>query len=150
MKRYWILGSAAYFTLLWGMNTELCVNRSDSIAGAVFLTLKGCRSKKGDIVQIKDHAPKYYPKVSFTKRLMGIAGDEIRVKGQDISINDTYIGKTSSKTSFDKPLTPIKPGIIPAGYVFVAGDHERSYDSRYEEFGLVRQENIKGRCLKIC
>ena len=33
------------------------------------------------------------------------------------------------------------------GYVFVAGDHPKSFDSRYDEFGLVNIENIQGRAI---
>lgn len=36
-------------------------------------------------------------------------------------------------------------GVIPDGYVFVAGDNSQtSYDSRYEEFGLVSEDMIWG------
>jgi type IV secretory pathway protease TraF len=33
--------------------------------------------------------------------------------------------------------------------VFVAGDHHRSFDSKYNEFGLVKRENIKGRSFAL-
>lgn len=42
-------------------------------------------------------------------------------------------------------LTPLKADVVPEGYVFVAGDHLRSFDSRYEEFGLVPQQNLWGK-----
>ena len=49
-------------------------------------------------------------------------------------------------------LTPLSvkniPGeIIPTGYVFVAGDNPNSFDSRYEEFGLVPMEKIWGKAI---
>lgn len=41
----------------------------------------------------------------------------------------------------------IPEGIIPSGYVFVAGDNPNSFDSRYEEFGLVPMEKIWGKAV---
>lgn len=51
------------------------------------------------------------------------------------------------RTKYGDPLTPLRAERIPAGYVFVAGDHPRSFDSRYEEFGLVPLDKIWGRAL---
>jgi len=59
------------------------------------------------------------------------------------------IGKLLQKTKEGKPLHPIKNTIIPEGYVFVSTDHPHSFDSRYEEFGLVKQEHISGRCFGL-
>lgn len=41
----------------------------------------------------------------------------------------------------------IPEAIIPPGYVFVAGDNPNSFDSRYEEFGLVPMEKIWGKAI---
>lgn len=39
--------------------------------------------------------------------------------------------------------TPLKSQKIPKGFVFVAGTHPQSFDSRYEEFGLIDIRFIK-------
>lgn len=49
------------------------------------------------------------------------------------------------RTTNGSLLTPLRATIVPEGYVFVAGDHLRSFDSRYEEFGLVPLEKIWGK-----
>ena len=67
------------------------------------------------------------------------------------------------QTKEGNPLTPISvkrfsegdiskggilpEGIISPGYVFVAGDNPNSFDSRYEEFGLVPVEKIWGKAV---
>ena len=56
------------------------------------------------------------------------------------------------QTKEGNPLTPlsvknISGEIIPPGYVFVAGDNPNSFDSRYEEFGLVPMEKIWGKAV---
>lgn len=47
------------------------------------------------------------------------------------------------------PLTPISIQIVPESYVFVAGDNPHSFDSRYEEFGLVPYEKIWGKAIWV-
>lgn len=59
------------------------------------------------------------------------------------------IGPLLKETKDGKPLHPLKATIIPEGYVFVATSHPRSFDSRYEEFGLVKQEHITGKCFGL-
>jgi signal peptidase I len=53
------------------------------------------------------------------------------------------------KTSEGKPLTPLLATSVPEGYVFVAGDNPNSFDSRYEEFGLVPREKIWGKAIVV-
>ena len=64
------------------------------------------------------------------------------------AVNDLSNGQSLpllDQTKDGKPLTPLRVEIVPEGYVFVAGDHLRSFDSRYEEFGLVSQQNLWGK-----
>lgn len=53
------------------------------------------------------------------------------------------------KTRDGKPLNPLEISIVPEGCVFVAGEHPRSFDSRYQEFGLVHQSHVMGRALQL-
>ncbi|MFX6119214.1 S26 family signal peptidase, partial [Acinetobacter baumannii] len=49
------------------------------------------------------------------------------------------------KTKEGKLLTPLSISIVPEGYIFVVGDNIRSFDSRYEEFGLVPLDKVWGK-----
>jgi signal peptidase I len=51
------------------------------------------------------------------------------------------------RTTEGDPLTPLSAKVIPEGALFVLGDHPRSFDSRYEEFGLVKMENVWGKAV---
>ncbi len=51
------------------------------------------------------------------------------------------------QTTGGDPLTPLSTKVIPEGTLFVLGDHVRSFDSRYEEFGLVKVENVWGKAV---
>lgn len=129
--------------------TELSFNKSESLPPKVFLILKGTSFKKGDMVAIQGHNTKYYTTVTFVKRVVGFPGDQLSHQGKSFFINSIYGGELLEETSFGGPLTPLKDITIPDGYFFLKADHTRSFDSRYEEFGLVKEEHIKGRAFGL-
>lgn len=119
--------------------TELNINRTKSLPYSVFLTVKGLPYKEGDFVTIRNHSTRYFSDICFTKRVEGMEGDKTAPLLTDL--------KTHTKHS--KPLTPLKAKTIPAGYVFVKANHPRSFDSRYEEFGLVAADSIIGKAFPL-
>lgn len=80
---------------------------------------------------------------------MGLPGDAIRIQRGTMLVEDSRVGDLRSRTKEDKPLSSLKAKIIPGGYVFVSADNPHSFDSRYEEFGLVKETNITGICFGI-
>lgn len=150
-------GIGAWILLCWGVGcwTQLLKCQSDSLPNTSYiLVLKGKNFTRGDIVYIRDHKVKYVEtNKSLAKRVIGLPGDfiertveGIRLIPKNVSLSP-LIFPLLNQTSKGESLTPVSPQTIPEGYVFVAGDHPKSFDSRYEEFGLVRIENIKGRAL---
>jgi type IV secretory pathway protease TraF len=83
--------------------------------------------------------------LTIVKYLVGIEGDRITNEKNNIYVNAYYIG-TAQKTG---QLTPIKDQIISKGYLFVSGTHRYSFDSRYEEFGLIKVSDLKGRAIGL-
>jgi conjugal transfer pilin signal peptidase TrbI len=79
--------------------------------------------------------------LTFVKYLVGKSGDVIKKIGDKVYVNSELIGRIKS----NKGLTPIEDRVIPEGYVFVAGTHTDSLDSRYKEFGLIKESELKGR-----
>jgi len=144
-----ILGLVSFCIILLTTFTELNINKSQSVIGRVFLTLKKISPQKGELVTINNHPSAYYPNVVFTKRLIAKEGDHIKVSKGTVFVNDKPVASLKEKTLKGEPLTPIQAQIIPYGYIFVLGDHERSFDSRYEEFGLVRTDHISGKALLL-
>ncbi|MEN8236231.1 MAG: signal peptidase I [Pseudomonadota bacterium] len=134
--------------------TNLGVNYSASLPYTVFLTVKGWQAAKGDLVAINQHCTKYYPPgARFTKRIVGFAGDKVSNLQETIWINGKLVGPLLKQTAFGRPLTPLvapeAATIIPEGYVFVMTEHARSFDSRYQEFGLVPVAALQGRALVL-
>lgn len=130
--------------------TELKVNQTPSLGYKVFFCVKGLALKRGDFVTFNTHPTAYFGNISYTKRLMGLPEDRIHVRKSSnksqLFINDQPIGTLRTTTRDGKPLHPLKAKSIPEGYVFVSADHSRSFDSRYEEFGLVKETCLKAKC----
>lgn len=109
-------------------------NGSESLPQTLFLAIPTKEVHRGDIIafQLPEKSP-----ATFAKIAIGLPGDMLTIKDNKIYIND------EEKGEFMVTLKPIEGGIIPEGYFFVMGHHLRSFDSRYAEFGLVPQTNIK-------
>ena len=131
--------------------TQLLEAASESLEDVHYVLVhKSSFIKRGDIVLIQGHAPQYVGEKSFTKRVMGLPGDiiikhqkELEVKAKNSSVSTLF--PLLDKTKEGQTLTSLSLQSIPEGYLFVVGDHPRSFDSRYEEFGLVPIGKVWGK-----
>jgi len=128
--------------------------------------------KRGDVVVFK------YPndeKIDFIKRVIGVSGDKIEIKKDQLFINDKKIAKEYAEV-FKEPDTnniqdryteflgerthdiledtaitiPDNAGtfLVPEGSLFVMGDNRKhSHDSRF--WGFVSLNKVKGKALII-
>lgn len=146
------IGFGVLILVCWGITTQtmLLKCQSDSLSSIGYLLVKKeAFFERGDIVCLQNHSPQYVERNKpLAKRILGIPGDQIQKVGNVITVIPTpLVLPLLKKTSKGQPLTPLSFTIIPEGYVFVAGDHPKSFDSRYSEFGLVNIENIRGRAI---
>ncbi|MDR1235384.1 MAG: S26 family signal peptidase [Holosporaceae bacterium] len=109
--------------------------KSESVSFRVCMQVYNLRPEKGDLCAFNFRGRR------FVKYMVGVAGDEIRYVGKVIYVGTTKVGE-AKKTDL---LTPIPEGRIPESYVFVAGTHPDSLDSRYKEFGLVKETDVRGK-----
>ena len=130
----------------------LSINQSNSLPFKVFLLLKKTIPCKGDYVAFthprfsRSHTNGPY----LIKQAVGVTGDLVQQKNRDLLVGGKNVGVPLLHASDGTTLTPLKfVGFIPKGRFFVAAPHERSFDSRYEEVGLVRQEDIAGVAIPI-
>ena len=103
---------------------------------------------RGDIVVF--HAPGTAPEaIPYIKRVIGVAGDHIALKDGHVVVNGVTLDEPyTSEDGPDQGATlPLDGGTtwdVPAGDVFVMGDHRaRSVDSR--SFGPVAVDQVIGR-----
>ena len=146
-----ILGLVVAFFLT---QTRLAFNRTKSLPYKAFICFKGLPPQRGDFVSLQDHPTKYFEGIHYIKRLSGFPGDKIERQGNQLFLeikegSSHLVGPLQPTTQEEKPLHPLPSTIIPKGYVFVSAEHLRSFDSRYQEFGLVKKEHIEGTCFGL-
>ncbi|HET9492431.1 MAG TPA: signal peptidase I [Methylomirabilota bacterium] len=113
--------------------------------------------QRGDIIVFK------YPqdeKRDFIKRIVGVPGDQIVIRGHDVHVNgqrlrEPYVkhtapnsGHTGTGQTYCGYAYGCEPTAVPPDSYFVMGDNrDNSQDSRY--WGFVRREKIKGKAFLI-
>ncbi len=86
-----------------------------------------------------------FGKISYIKRVIGVGGDHVLIRGGNVYVNDI---KQEEVYLSDDVETPIRGEycdvIVPEGYIFVMGDNRGgSSDSR--EFGCIPLNKVEGR-----
>jgi signal peptidase I len=111
---------------------SLCLGASPTPKSKDFLNPSGSSQPKTP--KLKD---------AFIKRVIGLPGDKVQVKGQKVYINDQPL---QEKYIEDAPNYTYEPIIVPKNSYFVMGDNRNnSCDSHY--WGYVPHDNIIGRAV---
>jgi len=126
-------------------NVGILINRTESLPQKVFLHLKTWPAHKGNYTVIR-HSSYSFP---IIKQIKGEGGDRLHYKEGELWLNDQKIGRAFSVNSLGEKLTPIAAQIIPQGFVFLATTHPKSFDSRYEEMGLISKRALQGRAVPL-
>ncbi len=102
--------------------------------------------KRFDIIVFYPYGRK--DKEYYVKRVIGLPGETVQIKGKDIYINDKKLTENYGKEPITKAGIAANPIKLADDEYFVMGDHrEVSFDSRYEEVGPVKKENIGGKVI---
>lgn len=145
MQRILLLGILTVFTVLIS-TTQFLILQGECLDHKLAFVVRGWPVVPGDLIHIKDHVGFYKPKpAAYVKKLMGLSGDRMEIKDQHMYVNGIDVGFVRTHTKDGRKLTPIQASRIPQGYVFVMATHPYSFDSRYQEFGLIKLENVQGK-----
>ena len=110
---------------------------------------------RGDLVVYAFEGPaglQAYPGLrhqALFKRVAGVAGDVVTVRGREVFVNGVPVGLAKTHTFDRRPLEPIDPTVIPAGHLYMQGTSPDSFDSRYSLCGLVRVQDVKSRVIPL-
>jgi conjugal transfer pilin signal peptidase TrbI len=128
-------------SLLVGMAIprHLTITKTRSVKYHLFWEIDRKTPQKGDYVRL----PLYEKKIgcapcSIVKRVGCLPGDRLISKGVKYYCNSEYLGQCKT----GKNITPFQfSGTVPPGMVFLVGDKDNSYDSRY--FGFQQIADIE-------
>ena len=108
--------------------------------------------QRGSIVIISPRTNRLYE--PLVKRVIAVAGDEIDIRDGQVWVNgealdEPYLTVNPLTLPAHEHLSNIEyPAIVPDNAVFVLGDNRGgSTDSRHEEIGFVRTDDILGRVI---
>lgn len=123
------------------------VNVTESLPYSVFLvSLDERPSAPGDYLAFEWRRNQFYERHKlFMKKIVGVPGQTISVHGNDIFLDGKLVAHAKTESKKGVHLSPIEPGVIPAGSFFVLGEHPDSLDSRYSVTGLVAGDRALGR-----
>ncbi len=84
----------------------------------------------------------------YVKRIIGLPGETVQIIGGEIYINNELLEEHYGKDPILDPGRAAEPVVLGEDEYFVMGDNRNvSKDSRYEEVGNVKKENIGGRVI---
>lgn len=117
------------------------INYSDSLPHSLFWRTRADPEsiQRGAVVSFNHPGCE----IRLAKCIAGLPGDQIKLLEDMVYVNDLCIGECQHITPSGRILTTIQEQTIPPGLVFVYGQHLKSFDSRYNEFGLVKIDDIK-------
>ena len=127
-------------------HVHLLKSTTNSMPEHYFVHFPHVKPKRGDITLVYNT----FYQGNLIKRIIGEEGDKISYDKQgEIWVENKRVGKVYPATRDGRPLQPIRPVIIPKGYVFLYAPHPRSFDSRYMEVGLVHRHQLQGRLIAV-
>lgn len=122
------------------------ISETNSLPQHYFLQLRHLEPRRNDYTVI--FSPWYGQKV--VKQILGISGDRVWYDSKGaLFINEQMVGVPRMRATDGRRLTPIDAQTIAKGFVFLYATHPQSFDSRYQEFGLVATSSLGGRVIPL-
>ena len=122
------------------------ISETASLPQHYFLQLRHLKPKCYHYTAVFNHW--YGQKV--VKQILGIDGDRVWYDSKGVLyVNEQMVGIPQLRATDGRRLTPIDAQIIAKELVFLYAAHPQSFDSRYQEFGLVATSSLEGRVIPL-
>jgi conjugal transfer pilin signal peptidase TrbI len=151
MRFCWLYALAAVGFMWFHAHYWFAINMTTSLPHTLFLVSRDERpSLQGDYVAFEWRRNEFYgPNWVFVKRIAGVGGQTVSVVDRNVFVDGKPVGYAKAASKRGIPLEPIKPGVIPAGYVYAQAPHPDSLDSRYAVTGLIEPNRIVGKAYAL-
>lgn len=141
----WFLGTI-YLVFLISQQAHFLISETDSLPYHYFLHFPKIKPSINNYTVVYSN----WYKGLIIKKIIGIKDSKIWYhKDDELFVNDLKIGIAKQVAIDGRLLHPIKAQIIPEEQVFLYSEHERSFDSRYQELGLVSINQLQGLVVPI-
>ena len=150
-RKEWLKGGYAFissFVFVGFLSTQchFLMSETESLSQHYFLVFPHLKPKLHDYTVV--HRDWYGGKI--IKQIIGQPGDLLRWDEQgELWVNAFKVGAAHKESWDHRALNPIRKHIIPNDYFFLWSPHPRSFDSRYEEFNLIKQSELGGRVIPL-
>lgn len=127
----------------------LAPNQTSSLDGTLYvidLQSDVANLAVGDLVAFHHDGTRwgFSADVPWAKRLGGLPGESIAVQAGLVTVGGRPTGRLDPPAMARAQLAPVTATTVPAGHLYVWGEHTASIDSRYREFGFVPRERVLG------
>ena len=119
---------------------------TDSLPQHYFVQLTKVTPKKGDLTLVYNQ---FYGR-RLIKKIIGHEGDRLHQDRRgNLWVGGYLVGKVYPQTAKGQKFTPTPDQVIPKGRVFLHSPHPQSFDSRFQEVGLVHANDLEGRLIAV-
>ncbi len=150
-KRGWIYLAVFLAISMLSNRYHLAINRTHSLPQKLFVIERGNQD-----VEVGDYVA-FYPKKSatggyrleFIKEVACKEGQKLEQVERVIYCDGKEIAKAKPVSLKGEPLIAISSRVLGEDEFFVRGTHPDSYDSRYDQFGLIDRCRLVGKALPV-
>ncbi len=130
---------------------QFALNETDSLPNwAFFIDKSQTLPDRGQFFEFIAPPNPYYPAgFRFTKRVAGVPGDIVSIKGREFFINGQSVGEAKREDKEGRVAIMADGGIIPPRRYFMMTPSRDSLDSRYAVIGLIEASRLVGRAYPV-
>lgn len=151
----WLRILVLSFCIVYLLNTFVIINANVPTGSMIPTVVPGEKIIANRLAYVGDNSPQLgdviifrYPdneEVLFTKRVIGVPGDEVVIKDGQVYVNGIKLVEPYVATKAEGDFGPYE---VPEGHYFVLGDNRNnSEDSRYWNNTYVSEDEILGKVM---